>query len=157
MRPTLNILSDDLIEQILTEAKRILAEVGMEVRGRALRQRLLDYGLPANDDRIFFPPEVVEWAIQQAPKSFKLYTRDGRPHAELGGNNVHFVPGSSGLRMLDHRTQEVRLANSRDFSEYIRLCDGLEHIAYPAIAFSTNRKKAARPKLRPRLGSEGWR
>jgi len=150
MRPTLNILSDDLIEQILTEAKRILAEVGMEVRGRALRQHLLDHGLPANEERIFFPADVVEWAIQQAPRSFKLYTRDGRPHAELGGNNVHFVPGSSGLRMLDHRTQEVRLANSRDFTEYIRLCDGLEHIAYPATAFSTN------DDIEPQV-SDAWR
>ena len=72
MRPTLNILSDNLIEQILTEAKQILAEVGMEIRGRALHQRLLDYGLPTQNDRILFPPDVVEWAIQRSPKSFKL-------------------------------------------------------------------------------------
>lgn len=150
MRPTLNILSDDLIEQILTEAKRILAEVGMEVRGRELRQHLLNHGLPANEERIFFPADVVEWAIQQAPRSFKLYTRDGRPHTELGGHNVHFVPGSSGLRMLDHRTQDVRLANSHDFTEYIRLCDGLEHIAYPATAFSTN------DDIEPQV-SDAWR
>ena len=150
MRPTLNILSDDLIEQILTEAKRILAEVGMEIRGRTLHQRLLDYGLPTQNNRILFPPDVGEWAIRRSPKSFKLYTRDGHPHAELGGNSVHFVPGSSGLRMLDHRTQEVRLADSRDFSEYIRLCDGLEHIAYPATAFSTN------DDIEPQV-SDAWR
>src|SRR5690606_34645199 len=109
-------------------------EVGMEIRSPNLRQRLLDHGLKQHEDRIFFPPDVVEWAIQQAPRSFTLYTRDGRPHAHIGGDNVHFVPGSSGLRVLDHRTQEVRLANTRDFVEYIRLCDGLEHIAYPATA-----------------------
>lgn len=150
MRPTLNILSDDLIEQILTEAKRILAEVGMEIRGRELRQRLVKHGLPLKGDRIHFPPEVVDWAIQQAPQAFTLYTRDGRPHANIGGNNVHFVPGSSGLRMLDHRTQAVRLANSTDFVEYIRLCDGLEHIAYPATAFSTN------DDIEPQV-SDAWR
>ena len=82
MRPTLNILSDDLIEQILSEAKRILAEVGMEVRGRELRQRLVQHGLPLKNDRIHFPPEVVDWAIQQAPQAFTLYTRDGRPHED---------------------------------------------------------------------------
>lgn len=150
MRPSLNILTPDLIEQIIQEAKRILADLGMEIRGRALRQRLVEYGLPLKGDRIHFPPEVVEWAIQQAPKSFTLYTRDGRPHADIGSNNVHFVPGSSGLRMLDHRTQEVRLANSRDFVEYIRLCDGLEHIAYPATAFSTN------DDIEPQV-SDAWR
>ena len=33
MRPSLNILSDELIARIVDEAKRVLAEVGMEIRG----------------------------------------------------------------------------------------------------------------------------
>ena len=140
MRPSLNVISDQLIVQILDEAKRILSEIGIEVRGRGLRQRLLDHGLKldAAGERILFPAEVVEWAIGAAPSSFTLYNRQGLPHAELGGNNVHFVPGSSGLKVLDHRTGETRLANTADFVEYVRLTDGLEHIAYLATAFSTN-------------------
>jgi trimethylamine--corrinoid protein Co-methyltransferase len=140
MRPTLNILSDELIGRILAEAKRIMAEVGMEICGPKLRQRLLDHGLKtdAGGDRVLFPPEVVDRAIASAPKSFTLYDRDGRPHAEIGGYNVHYVPGSSGLKIMDHRNGETRLANSTDFVEYARLCDGLEHIAYLATAFSTN-------------------
>lgn len=48
------------------------------------------------------------------------------------------MPGSSGLKILDHRTNETRLANSTDFIEYARVCDTLEHVAYLATAFSTN-------------------
>jgi len=81
---------------------------------------------------------VVEKAIETTPRSFNLYDRAGKLHAELGGNNVHFVPGSSGLKMLDHHTKEVRHANTADFVDYVRLCDGLEHIAYLATGFSTN-------------------
>ena len=140
MRPTLNILTPDMIAAILVEAKKILAEIGLEIRGAGLRQRLLDHGLKTSQDgqRILFSPDVVERAIASAPKSFTLYDRDGRAHAELGGNNVHYVPGSSGLKIMDHRSGETRLANSTDFVEYARLCDGLEHIAYLATAFSTN-------------------
>ncbi len=140
MRPTLNILSDELIGRILTEAKRIMAEVGMEICGPKLRQRLLDHGLKTDEsgDRVLFPADVIDRAIASAPKSFTLYDRDGRPHAEIGGYNVHYVPGSSGLKIMDHRSGETRLANSTDFVEYARLCDGLEHIAYLATAFSTN-------------------
>ena len=47
-------------------------------------------------------------------------------------------PGSSGLKVLDHRTGETRLANSTDFVEYVRLGDGLANIPYLATAFSTN-------------------
>ncbi|WP_420628063.1 trimethylamine methyltransferase family protein [Candidatus Leptofilum sp.] len=140
MRPSLSVVSPELITQILDEAKRILSEIGIEVRGPVLRQRLLDYGLKldAAGERILFPADVVEWAIEATPSSFTLYDREGNPHAELGGDSVHFVPGSSGLKVLDRRTGETRLANTADFAEYVRLADGLEHIAYLATAFSTN-------------------
>ncbi len=34
MRPTLNVLSDDLIEKILDNAKRLMAQTGMKIAGR---------------------------------------------------------------------------------------------------------------------------
>ena len=152
MRSGLNILDDDLITQILTESKRVMSEIGMEIRGANLRQLLLDHGLKTakHGTRILFPSDVVEKAIATAPKAFTLYDRDGLPHAELGGNKVHFVPGSSGLNVLDHRTNEHRPASSADFLEYARLCDGLEHIDYLATAFSTNKD------IEPQV-SDAWR
>jgi trimethylamine---corrinoid protein Co-methyltransferase len=152
MRPSLNILTDDLIKRILDEAKRILAEEGMEIRGPGMRQRLLDHGLPldAKGERVLFPREVVERAIADAPGSFVLHDRDGNPHADIGEDRVHFVPGSSGLRVLDHRTGETRRATSTDFVEYVRLGDGLKHIPYLATAFSTS--DAVEPQV-----SDAWR
>jgi trimethylamine---corrinoid protein Co-methyltransferase len=152
MRPSLRVLSDELTEQILDEAMRVLAETGMEIRGPEMRRRLLADGLPATaaGDRVLFPRHVVERAIETAPSSFVLYNRDGSPHADLGGDRVHFVPGSSGLKWQDHRTGEVRLATSTDFVEYVRLADGLEHIAYLATAFSTN------ADIEPQV-SDAWR
>jgi len=140
MRPSLNILSDDLATRIVDEAFRVLAEVGMEIRGPEMRRRLLAHGLPLDPTggRVLFPRAEVERAIAAAPSSFTLYDRDGAPHADLGGDRVHFVPGSSGLKVLDHRTGETRLADTTDFVEYVRLADGLPNIAYLATAFSTN-------------------
>jgi trimethylamine--corrinoid protein Co-methyltransferase len=141
-----------MVDQVLDESKKIMAEIGMEIRGPELRQRLLDHGLKtdASGERILFPADVVDKAIASCPKSITLYDRDGKPHAELGGDNVHFVPASSGLKILDHRTNEIRLADSKDFIEYARLCDGLEHIAYLATAFSTN------DDIEPQV-SDAWR
>ena len=96
MRPSLNILGDELTGRIVDEAKRVLAEVGMEIRGPEMRRRLIEHGLPtdATGDRVLFPRDVVEAAIASAPESLVLYNRDGEPHADLGGDRVHFVPGS---------------------------------------------------------------
>jgi trimethylamine--corrinoid protein Co-methyltransferase len=140
VRPSLNVLDGELIGRIVDEAKRILADHGMEIRGPELRRRLVELGLPqdASSGRVRFPRAVVEQAMADAPSAFQLYDRDGMPVADLGGDRVHFVPGSSGLRVLDHRTGETRLANSSDFVEYVRLADGLKHLAYLATAFSTN-------------------
>src|SRR6185369_13865502 len=148
----LEILEPPLIASIVGEAKRLLAEVGMEIRGPELRRRLLEHGLPTDPTggRILFPADVVERAIASAPPSVVLYDRDGNRHADLGGDRVHFVPGSSGLKVLDHRTGEVRLATTADFVEYIRVGDGLDHIAYLATAFSTN------ADIEPQV-SDAWR
>lgn len=139
MRPTLTVASPELLDRIIDEARHLLATVGMEVRGQALRQRLLTAGLPSDPDgRILFPPDIVDRALAAAPAAFTLYDRPGAPRATLGGDRVHFVPGSSGLRVLDHRTEETRPATTADFVDYVRLCDDLPHIAYLATAFSTH-------------------
>jgi trimethylamine--corrinoid protein Co-methyltransferase len=118
-----------------------MAGKGMEIRGAELKARLIDHGLKtdATGNRILFPQDVVEQALADAPGTFTLFDRDGNPYTEIGGDNVHYTPGSSGLKILDHRSGETRLADSTDFIEYARLCDGLEHIAYPSTAFSTNK------------------
>jgi trimethylamine--corrinoid protein Co-methyltransferase len=141
VRPSLRVLDDALIDRIIDEALDVLASTGMEIRGAELRRRLADAGLPRDaggDGRIRFPRDAVERAIASAPSNVVLYDRDGAVHADLGEDRVHFVPGSSGLKIADHRTGEVRLARTADFVDYIRLADGLANIAYVATAFSTN-------------------
>ena len=138
MRPRLQVVSDELIQNILSEAKRILAEVGVEILGENLRQRMLDFGLKTDSagERILFPPDIIDQAIASTPRSFNLYNRAGDLHTTLGGDKVHFVPGSSALNVLDHRTGEHREATTTDFVEYVRLADGLPNLAYLATAFS---------------------
>lgn len=140
MRPSVNVISETLTKKILIEAKRVLAERGIEVRGKEMRQRLLDAGLPTNKsgERLLFPQEIVDQAIETSPSSFSLYNRDGDFYTQIGEDAVHFTPASSGLKILDHRSGKTRLANTADFVEYIKVADQLDHIAYLSTAFSTN-------------------
>jgi len=151
VRPTLTILDDAQMEAVLDEALRILSEVGVKVAGRPLRERLLDEGFTQDhaSGRLSFPPDRVRAAIESTPSSFTLFDRDGAPYAELGAGRTHFVPGSSGLAVLDHRTGAHRPARTADFVDYIRLGHGLRNIAYLATAFSTD-------DIEP-LVSDAWR
>jgi trimethylamine--corrinoid protein Co-methyltransferase len=139
MRPSLSLLDAEQLRAVTDEAFRILSDTGVEVAGRTLRERLLDArAIEGEDGRIHFPPDLVERAIAAAPRSFVLHDRDGRPHARLGSGQTHFVPGSSGLSVLDHRTGRSRPAHTPDFVEYVRVASGLSNIAYLATAFSTD-------------------
>ena len=67
----MQVLEPPLISSSVDEAKRLLDEVGMEIRGPKLRERLLGEGLPqTKEGRVRFPPDVVERAIARAPSSF---------------------------------------------------------------------------------------
>ncbi len=70
MRPSLNILDEELTGRIVDEAMRILAEVGMEIRGQAMRRRLLDHGLSLDHggERVLFPRDVVERGDRVRPE-----------------------------------------------------------------------------------------
>ena len=110
-----------------------------------MRRRLIEAGLPQRDGR----PDPVPARRSSRRRSgrrrasFQLFDRAGEPRADIGDDRVHFIPGSSGLKILDHRTGEARQAMSLDFAEYIRLGDGLANIPYLATAFSTARHRAA--------------
>ena len=139
MRPSLSILNADLTARIVDEAMRVLAEVGMEVRGPEMRRRLLDHGLPLDHSgqRVLFPLDrrgsdrvCAQLVHPVRPRRCGARRSRWRPRP--------FRAGSSGLKVLDHRTGQTRLANSTDFVEYVRLGDGLPNIPYLATAFSTN-------------------
>jgi len=151
MRPSINIIEPELIEQVLDEARQILAEIGVEISGPAMRDRLLETGFRADPatGRILFPPEQVDRAIECTPRTFTLYDRQGRAHSELGGDRVHFVPGSSAVQILDHQTGQARNASSDDFVDYVQVADGLAQLAYLATAFSTS-------DIEPHI-SDAWR
>ena len=65
MRPNLPVLSPDLIERILEEAFRVLAETGMEIRGQEMRRRLIEAGLPTTRRR----PGAASRATSSRPPS----------------------------------------------------------------------------------------
>ncbi|NJD33082.1 MAG: hypothetical protein FIB04_14485, partial [Gammaproteobacteria bacterium] len=95
------------------------------------------------------PRAVVERALATTPSSRTLHDRDGTPAAVLEGDDVHFVPASSALRILDRRTQVAREPRTPDFVEYVRLADGLKHISYLSTAFI--------PKDIPQDVADAWR
>ena len=151
MRATLQILERALIERIVDEAMVVLERNGVLIEDPHARERLAEVGLPADPEthRVRFPRAVVEAALASAPSSLTLHDRGGEPYAVLEGDNVHFVPASSALRILDRGSEQAREPRSADFVEYVKVANGLKNISYLSTAFI--------PKDIPQDIADAWR
>jgi len=137
MRPALSLVEPALVSRVVDEAFDVLERVGVLVEDERAITRLAALGLPvdATSGRLLLPRSAVERALATAPSSLTLHDREGKPAAVLEGDNVHFVPASSALRVLDRRTGLARTPLTPDFVEYVKLADGLRNISYLSTAF----------------------
>jgi trimethylamine--corrinoid protein Co-methyltransferase len=137
MRPALSLVEPALVSRVIDEAFNVLERIGVLVEDERAVTRLAALGLPvdAASGRLLLPRSAVERALATAPSSLTLHDRAGVPAAVLEGDNVHFVPASSALRVLDRRTQQARAPRTPDFVEYVKLADGLKNISYLSTAF----------------------
>jgi trimethylamine--corrinoid protein Co-methyltransferase len=125
MRPTLKVLSDELVGRIIAEGLELLRDPGVRVHNDEALGLLEQAGAAvdrhAQVARI--PETVVRRALDTAPRSFVLYTLGGRPAVQYGGDHVHFDPGSAALSILDSGTMEQRPPTTGDFVRFVKLVE----------------------------------
>lgn len=130
MRPTLKILDDQVVEQIIAEGFELLRDPGVRVHNEEALGLLEQAG--ATVDRharvAKIPEALVRRALETAPSSFDLYTLDGKPAVHYGGNHVQFDPGSAALAILDSQTQRQRPPTTADYVTFVKLVETLPQI-----------------------------
>jgi trimethylamine--corrinoid protein Co-methyltransferase len=129
MQPKLKILTDDLIKEVLLQAKDILESLGVVVENQEALDLFSSIGINENEKgRICIPRDLVEKSVQSAPKSIRLYNREGIEAVRLEGDRICFDPGSAALNYLDYETKEYRLPVTKDYVKLATLLNYLEHI-----------------------------
>jgi trimethylamine--corrinoid protein Co-methyltransferase len=137
MRPTLRLLDGALISRIVDEAREILARLGVEIHNPGVLDSLAGHGArvdpAAQHARI--PGALIDKALATVPRSFQLYGVSGGQTHDFSGGNVYFTPGSAAINILDGETGEMRRPTTADYVRYVRLTEGLHHIAAQSTAF----------------------
>jgi trimethylamine--corrinoid protein Co-methyltransferase len=130
MRPKLNILSDDLVSQIIAEGFELLMDPGVRVHNAEALDLLAGAGADVNVETqiVRIPESIVRRALETAPSGFYLYDLGGEPVAHLGGDSVQFDPGSAAITVLDSETQEQRPPLTADFVKFVKLVETLPQI-----------------------------
>ncbi|MCD4775208.1 MAG: trimethylamine methyltransferase family protein [Candidatus Aegiribacteria sp.] len=137
MRPVLRLLSDELIERIISEARDILCDLGVEIHNDGVLSMLSDHGATVGmrENHVFLTPDIIDKALETAPDSVELYDVMGRQTHDLRDHNVYFTPGSAAINILDPSSGEIRKPSTADYVDYAKLMSGLDNIASQSTAF----------------------
>ncbi|MQY57683.1 hypothetical protein GH140_05770, partial [bacterium] len=132
IRPKLEFLSKAFIQKIVEEAFEILEKQGVFVENNQALKLLKDAGMKADEttQRVHLTSRLIEDCLSSTPSIVRLHDRAGEKEFIVGGDHVHFDPGSAAITILDHKTQEERKAESEDLVKFYRLTDCLEHIDF---------------------------
>jgi trimethylamine--corrinoid protein Co-methyltransferase len=136
MKPKIEFLSPNLITQILEEAFQLLMDPGVRVQSAEARDLLAVAGAEVDADRevVRIPEKIVRQALDTAPNEFYLYNLAGEPAVHYGGETVYFDPGSSGVNILDPKTQVHRPAQTADLVRIIQVTEILPQYAAQSTA-----------------------
>jgi len=132
IRPKLELLSDELIQKIIGEAYTILETQGVFVENEEALGLFREAGMKVDPSslRVRITAELVENSLSSTPSSVKMYDRYGETAYLLGGDEVHFVPGSSTVTIMDSERQQERKAITDDLIRFTHLTDCLEYLHF---------------------------
>jgi len=135
MRPAQRLLTDELIERIVAEARDILCHLGVEIHNQAVLGTLADHGATVEAWHVHLTQGIIDKALGTVPHCFQLYDVLGNQTHDFAGGNVYFTPGSAAINILDNATGEMRQPTTADYVRYVQVTSGLDHIAAQSTAF----------------------
>ena len=121
-------MEEELKEKVFTEALDVLEEIGVFVENENAINLMRYRGFDVENQRVKIPRDMVKKALKTAPSSIPLYDREGNFVVDLEGDNICFDPGSAALNVLDPDTNEIRTAITKDFVDFTKVVEQLEHI-----------------------------
>jgi len=145
----LQLLSKKDILQIHQASLQILEETGllMPLDDNRLRD-LEDLGLQIDrpKNRVRFPADVVENAIQKAPDTYSLCARSPENDLVLNGQQGYLCLDGTGLKVKDLNSGQIRNSTYADLADAARVADFLPQISllWPCVS-AQNRPAATQP------------
>ena len=127
-------LNPEQVELIHSEALHLLEEVGMtyEIGQDNVLARVKQAGCRVDQTahRIFFPRQLIEEMVAQAPGEFTLYSRDANNDLHLGKDRVYAGTGGTTVQILDLDTDRVRQSVVGDIHNVARIVEEMKHIHF---------------------------
>jgi trimethylamine--corrinoid protein Co-methyltransferase len=144
-RPRIELLSQAFVDKIVDEGLTLLERHGVMVENVEALELLGDAGADIDraGQRARPSRKLVETCLASTPPAIALYDRSGARSFTIGGDNVHFDPGSAAVTMLDHDTQSERKASTADLVAFYQLVESLENFHFQSTGLIASDVPAA--------------
>ena len=137
METYLQVLSDQDRDQVHESTLEIMAKTGVKVDTEIGRQYLKKAGAEVDEDTkiVRFPRNLVEEALELAPKEFSLGARRPGWNLSMNQGDCTLMGDGEGIAVIDRKTGEHRPSTHQDWLDATRLCDALDEVGvYWAMA-----------------------
>ena len=133
-------LTPQEIETLHNHSLGLLERIGIVYNTPKALDLLAKMGCKVDYDRNWasIPREVVEWAIQQAPRIVHLDARNPERAVTLDGSRPHHTTDSQGTRAMDFETGEVRPSRLVDTENGLRFADALDRAEIINVSVAAN-------------------
>ena len=138
LKPSLRLLSSDLVERALEEAFELLMDPGVRIGTSETLELLAGAGARTENGIAHIPRSLAERCLRSVPRSFHLHDRSGNAVVHYGGDDVHFDPGSSCLNILDAESQQARPAQTADLVRLVQVAEMLAQYSAQSTAMVCN-------------------
>ena len=134
IRPRLRMFSDEQVATIVEDALAVLATVGFEVENAEAQASLREAGVRESAGRFFATEDAVRNRLSAVPSRVVVFDRGGEAALDLGGDRVHFDPGSAAIHFLDPVTGRHRPPLTSDLCHLAWVAQACRNIAGQSTA-----------------------
>jgi trimethylamine--corrinoid protein Co-methyltransferase len=133
-------LSDQDVKRIHAHSLDVLENVGIDFKTTKALEILEERGCKVDYERTWasIPPDLVEWAIKQAPRNVVLGARDPARDLLLDGTRFYHTTDSQGTQAVDFQTGEVHDSCAEDLKKMLLFADALDKIDIVNVTVSAS-------------------
>ncbi|RLC97688.1 MAG: hypothetical protein DRI46_12560, partial [Chloroflexi bacterium] len=120
----LNFLSKGEVDAVHNASLRVLNETGVILTHQPAVDLLMDSGARVKENKVLFPPTLVESCLKKCPNTVSVKSRGGTIKI-LGDGSLNFHNLGGARDIYDHATSTHRYATLQDIRDSTRLLDAL--------------------------------
>jgi trimethylamine--corrinoid protein Co-methyltransferase len=128
----MEVLTEQQLKVLKDATLHLLMEVGIHFPSQNALGIFADHGAQVDweSEIVRIPPDLVEQAMSNAPRSITLGGREQRFDLVLNGERTYLATDGCGVRVLDLETRTERPSCKADVAQMARVCDALPLISF---------------------------